>query len=114
MKVLEEIGADQSPRIQVYNKTDILDVQPRVDRDATGMPARVWLSSRTGHGVGSLLEVIAEHLQVAFVKCTIELDAAEARLRARFYEMGAVVGERLRDAGGWELDLELIAATMTI
>jgi len=107
VKVLEEIGADQTPRIQVYNKTDILGAQPRVDRDATGLPARVWLSSQTGDGVSSLLEVIAEHLHVAFVQCTVELDAAEARLRASFYAMGAVVNERLRDAGGWELDLRM-------
>ena len=107
IKVLEEIGADQTPRIQVYNKTDILATQPRVDRDASGVPARVWLSSQTGDGVSSLLEVIAEHLHVAFVRCTVELDAAQARLRASFYAMGAVLGERPRDTGGWELDLRI-------
>ena len=106
IKVLEEIGADQTPRIQVYNKTDILGAQPRVDRDATGLPVRVWLSSQTGDGVSSLLEVIAEHLHVAFVQCTVELDAAEARLRASFYAMGVVRNERPRDAGGWEMDLQ--------
>lgn len=105
--VLDEIGASQTPRIQVYNKTDILGAPPRVDRDATGLPVRVWLSSQTGDGVSSLLEVIAEHLHVAFVQCTVELDAAEARLRASFYAMGAVLGERQRDAGGWELDLRI-------
>ena len=41
------------------------------------------------------------------MKCTVELTAAEARLRARLYEMGAIVAERLREDGGWELDLEL-------
>ena len=92
-KVLEEIGAGQTPRIQVYNKTDILGTQPRVDRDATGLPVRVWLSSQTGDGVSSLLEVIAEHLHVAFVQCTVELDAADARLRASFYAMGVVRNE---------------------
>jgi GTP-binding protein HflX len=107
VKVLEEIGAAQTPRIQVYNKTDILGAQPRVDRDETGLPVRVWLSSQTGDGVSSLLEVIAGHLHVAFVQCTVELDAAEARLRASFYAMGAVLGERPRDAGGWELDLKM-------
>ncbi|MDQ1303130.1 MAG: GTPase [Pseudomonadota bacterium] len=107
VNVLEEIGAGQTPRIQVYNKTDILGSQPRVDRDATGLPVRVWLSSQTGDGVSSLLEVIAEHLHVAFVQCTVELDAADARLRAGFYAMGVVRNERPRDAGGWELDLRI-------
>ena len=35
--------------------------------------------------------MIAEYLHVALLKCTVELTAAEARLRARLYEMGAVV-----------------------
>jgi GTP-binding protein HflX len=107
VKVLEEIGADHLPRIQVYSKTDILGIPPRVDRAETGMATRVWLSSRTGQGVEALLGVIAEYLHVALLKCTVEVSAAEARLRARLYELGAVTGERSRDDGGWEIDLEL-------
>ncbi len=107
VKVLEEIGADHLPRIQVYNKADILEIEPRVDRAETGMPSRVWLSSHTGLGVDGLLGVIAEYLQVALLKCTVELTTGEARLRARLYEMGAIVAERLKSDGGWELDLEL-------
>lgn len=107
VKVLEEIGADHLPRVLVYNKADILNIPPRVDRAETGMATRVWLSSRTGLGVDALLDVIAEYLHVALLKCTVELSAAEARVRARLYEMGAVMAERLRDDGGWELDLEL-------
>jgi GTP-binding protein HflX len=107
VKVLEEIGADHLPRVQVYNKADILNLQPRVDRGETGIPTRVWVSSHTGRGIDALLGVIAEYLHVALLKCTVELTAAEARLRARLYEMGAIVAERLREEGGWELDLEL-------
>ena len=107
VKVLEEIGADHLPCIQVYNKADILGVDTRVDRDETGAPTRVWLSAHTGLGVDALLGVIAEHLHVALLKCTVALTVAEARLRARLYDLGAVVGERPRDEGGWELDLEL-------
>jgi GTP-binding protein HflX len=107
VKVLEEIGADHLPRLQVYNKADILNLQPRVDRAETGIPARVWVSSRTGLGIDALLGAIAEYLHVALLKCTVELTAAEARLRARLYEMGAIVAERSQENGGWELDLEL-------
>jgi len=107
VKVLEEIGADHLPRVLVYNKADILKLKPRVDRAETGMPTRVWLSSRTGLGVDALLGVIAEYLHVALLKRTVELAPSEARLRARLYEMRAVVAERAREDGGWELDLEL-------
>ncbi len=107
VKVLEEIGADHLPRIQVYNKADILNIEPRVDRAETGSPTRVWLSSHTGQGVDLLLGAVAEFLQVDQLKCTVGLAPAEARLRARLYEMGVIVTERLRGDGSWELDLEL-------
>jgi GTP-binding protein HflX len=107
VRVLEEIGADHLPRVQVYNKADILKLQPRVDRDENGIPTRVWLSSSTGLGIDALLGVIAEYLHVTLLKCTVGLTAAEARVRARLYEIGAIVAERFRDDGGWELDLEL-------
>lgn len=103
--VLNQIGAGHLPRIQVYNKTDILHVPPRVDRAETGMPVRVWLSSRTGDGVDVLLAAIAEYLHAGLVRCTVEVRPVEARLRASLYDLGAVVGERALDDGGWELDL---------
>ena len=107
VKVLEEIGADHLPRLQVYNKADILEIQPRVDRAETGIPTRVWVSSRTGLGIDALLGAIAEYLHVALLKFTVELTAAEARLRARLYAMKAIVAERSLENGGWELDLLL-------
>ncbi len=107
VQVLAEIGADHLPRIQVYNKADILGVAPRVDRAETGIPTRVWLSSRTGEGIDGLLLAIAEHLHVTMMRGSVALAASDARLRARLYALGAVVAERQKDDGGWELDLEL-------
>ncbi len=107
VRVLREIGADHVPRLQVYNKTDILGIPSRVDRAETGMPARVWLSSRTGLGVEALLGSIAEFLRIALLKCTVEIAAADARTRARLYDMRAVVAERAVESGGWELDLKM-------
>lgn len=107
VRVLAEIGADHLPRIQVYNKADILNLRPRVDRSETGMPMRVWLSSRTGEGIDGLLQAIAEYLHVTLMRGSVDLAASDARLRARLYALGAVVAERQKDDGGWELDLEL-------
>jgi len=107
LEVLEQIGAGQVPRIQVYNKTDILEVPPRLDRAADGLPERVWLSAGTGDGTGLLLEALAEHLHRATVRRTVSLGVEEARVRALLHERGAVVTERMLDDGSWELDLEL-------
>ena len=106
-QVLATIGAAQLPTIQVYNKTDILGVEPRVDRSETGMPARVWLSAATGAGVDFLLYAIAEYLHRDVVRGTVRLSAAQARLRARLYECSGVRGERVLSDGSWEMDVEL-------
>ncbi|MBX9756969.1 MAG: GTPase HflX, partial [Pseudomonadaceae bacterium] len=43
--VLGEIGAQNLPILEVYNKVDLLEgVEPQIQRDAEGRPQRVWLS----------------------------------------------------------------------
>lgn len=107
LQVLEQIDADRIPRIQVYNKADILDVPPRMDRGPDGLPARVWVSAQTGAGLDLLMEALAEHLRDALVRRTVCLGAGQARLRALLYRIGAVVAERILADGSCELDLEL-------
>lgn len=105
--VLEQIGADKLPLVQVYNKADILGVPPRVDRAETGMPLRVWLSAQTGEGLDALLGVITDYLHVDLLFGTVRLSVSQARLRALLYNSAAVIGERVLAEGGWELDVEI-------
>lgn len=62
-QVLEEIGAQDVPRLRVYNKIDRLERAPTVTRDACGSIAAVWLSAHSGAGVGLLREAIAERIE---------------------------------------------------
>ena len=59
-KVLAEIGAADIPRILVYNKIDKAELEPRVDRDAHGTIARVFVSAMTRAGLDVLRGAIAE------------------------------------------------------
>jgi GTP-binding protein HflX len=111
-KVLAAIGAGNLPVIRVYNKTDILKIQPRIDRTDTGMPWRVWLSAATGEGMGLLLDSIAEYLYRDVVRGTVRLTLSEARLRALIYQNAAVRAERLLEDGGWEIDLDMDRSTL--
>ncbi|MCO4759781.1 MAG: GTPase HflX, partial [Oceanospirillaceae bacterium] len=62
-KVLKEIGAEDIPQLQVYNKLDLLEGQdPRIDRDDEGRPTRVWLSAASGAGTELLLQAVNELL----------------------------------------------------
>jgi len=105
--VLRQIGADDLPMVQVFNKIDILGAKPRVDRAETGMPSRVWVSAATGDGIESLLGVISEYLHLELVRGTVRLGVTQARLRSLLYDTGQVLDERELNEGGWELEVEL-------
>lgn len=59
--VLKEIGADEVPIIQIFNKIDCLDkAEPRVERDINGVVRRIWLSAVSGQGIDLLRQVLQE------------------------------------------------------
>ncbi|WP_459614591.1 GTPase HflX [Bordetella sp. 2513F-2] len=59
-KVLAEIGAAGIPTILVYNKIDRAGLAPRVDRDAHGTIARIFVSAAERAGLDALRGAIAE------------------------------------------------------
>ena len=106
--VLNEIKADQVPKLLVYNKIDLMDgMTPRLDRDQSGRPWRVWLSAQTGEGIDLLLEAIKENLAVNLVSEALRIPANKGGLRAEFYRKGAVVGESVDDQGDYLIQVRL-------
>ena len=59
-KVLEEIGAADIPQVLVFNKIDLQDVPPSVQRDDYGRIARIFLSAKSGAGLDGLQLALAE------------------------------------------------------
>lgn len=106
--VLERIGAADTPRIDVFNKIDLLpDRTPRLERDAEGVVRAVWVSARCGAGMEFLLEAIAERLNRDKRRRQVHIPPAAARLRAQLHALGAISAERVADDGGWDLDITL-------
>jgi len=123
--VLDEIGAGDVPQLMVFNKIDVLnanvpvgedqkpgipgptfnEIPPRIDRDAEGAPAAVWLSAVSGAGLDLLRQAVSERLAGARVHAELRLPPRAGRLRARLIELGAVKSERY-DEEGWRLDID--------
>ncbi|MDD5384487.1 MAG: GTPase HflX [Gallionella sp.] len=59
-KVLAEIGAADIPQVLVFNKIDLQDVPPSVQRDEYGKIASVFLSAKSGAGMDGLRLVLDE------------------------------------------------------
>ncbi|MDQ8036826.1 MAG: ribosome rescue GTPase HflX [Pedobacter sp.] len=111
-EVLGEVGAT-APVLLVYNKLDLLEARdPRIDRDESGMPVAVWLSARDGLGMELLEQAIAERLGPHRFEGWLNLTVQQARLRARFFEGGAVVEEQADEQGGSRLFLRLPQADL--
>jgi len=106
-KVLGEIGADRVRRLDVYNKIDLLEAAPRIDRGEDGKPVRVWVSAQSGAGMELLREAVAELLEQDLVHDSIPITPAQGRLRARLYEKGAVLAEHVDEHGQISLEVRL-------
>jgi GTP-binding protein HflX len=55
-QVLKEIGAEAISVIEVYNKVDLLDAMPRIDRDQNDEIEKIWLSAQQQTGLTRLLK----------------------------------------------------------
>ncbi|WP_371375916.1 ribosome rescue GTPase HflX [Thalassotalea aquiviva] len=106
--VLEEIGAHEVPQLLVCNKIDALDdVAPRIDRDETGKPIRVWLSARANTGLDLLNQALSELLSTDVVKHSLKLPPTAGKLRGALYELNCIHNERFDEQGNCIIDLQL-------
>jgi GTP-binding protein HflX len=104
--VLKEIGAEHIPQLLVFNKIDALEeMAPRLDAVEGELP-RVWLSARRGDGLDLLKQTISTRFERERVHGWVKLPSMAGRLRARLFEVGAVVSESA-DEDGWALELDL-------
>lgn len=108
--VLAEIGADQVPRIQIYNKLDLLeDAEPRMERDEQGQIRRIWLSAATGQGLEWLDQALLERLAGMTRRHSLCLEPTQAGLRARLFKAAKVLKDEANENGGWTMEVEIPA-----
>ena len=105
--VLEQIGADEIPVVEVFNKIDLNHLDPKVIKDENGLVEQCWLSAQTGSGVEMLLKAIEERFNRTHLVKDILLPGQFGKLRALFYQLGAVRNEVFNEDNSWSLKVEL-------
>lgn len=107
-QVLKQVGAADLPILQVYNKIDQVEgLVPKIDRDENGKAKRVWISVQSGQGLDLLTQAIVELLGTDMVQTEVVLTPDQGRLRAKLYELDAVLEENIRDNGDHCLQIRL-------
>ena len=99
--VLDEIGADpETPRIEAWNKLDLLDADRRelLLADAAKRPDVVPISATGGEGVDELMGRVATDLTAGHRRYSITLDNGDGAAVAWLHEHGEVLGHHESDA----------------
>lgn len=103
-EVLADIGAGSVPQVVLYNKADL--VPGHAELRGGGTPP-LYASATTGSGLDALRAELARAIGVSAHPVRLELDSDAGRLRARLFELDAVVAECIRPEGGWLLDVRM-------
>ncbi len=105
--VLVEVGADKTPQLQIFNKIDLAEYSPRIDRDEEGKATRVWLSAKSTQGFEEFKQVIIEYFSVKTLCCELDLQPSEGLIRSRLYELKVITEETYNDDGSVHLVLQI-------
>jgi GTP-binding protein HflX len=93
-EVLKEIGADEVPKLLVFNKIDqAADAENLESTLKTVYPGCVVMSARRPEDVARLREKIIAHFQGRLVEATLFLPWAEQKLRGEIFSTCAVLEE---------------------
>jgi GTP-binding protein HflX len=98
-QVLEEVGANDVPALEVYNKCDAITADERrrlQERD----PATLCISALQRDGIGELIDTIASRLALDVCRVTLTFDPdepADHERIARIYRHGRVLEHEARD-----------------
>ena len=98
-QVLDEVGADEVPLLDVFNKCDLLNADERrrvLEQD----PSALCVSATTGDGISELIDTVASRVALDVRRLTLTFDPADAGDReriARLYRYARVVQHETRD-----------------
>ncbi len=111
--VLEEVNAGKpardadQPVLMIYNKVDLTNRGPGIDRDEQGQPVRVWLSAYHSDGLEYLFEALTEIFRARKHHGWIRLAPEESALRAELYQRNVVQSETYDEQGRAVLEISI-------
>jgi len=109
-RVLEEIGAEERPRILVLNKSDRAPAA-RLAALGAARPGSIAVSARTGDGLAGLLDVAAARLDLVARPVRLRFRVGDARGIAAVYASGRVLSHQVEGDLVW-IEAELPERTL--
>ena len=113
-RVIHELGADNIPQIEVFNKIDdhASITGPELMRNEAGSANRVLISASAGVGLDLLKQAITERLSDNSRQHQLHLPVTASKLRSQLFAAGAVTQEHTDAEGGWVLHVSMEAGRL--
>jgi GTPase len=96
--VLGEIGADEQPRVTVFNKIDLLDEEQR-RRLLVGRPGAVGVSATSGEGLEELLDALEQAFEETLRPVELLIPYEEGGSLSELYEVAGRIERDERPEG---------------
>lgn len=106
-QVLAGIGAAAIPQLVILNKIDLVGIEPHLVFDEKHEIKEVWVSAKTGAGLDLLARAVAAIFNQDTVHGWLNLPPQAGRIRARLFEIGAVLNEHVDDWGTCRLEVKM-------
>ncbi|VAW50345.1 Ribosome LSU-associated GTP-binding protein HflX [hydrothermal vent metagenome] len=106
-KVLTQINANKIHCIHIMNKIDLTGTKPRIDFADDGKVKRIWISVEAGEGIDLLKQTLIDLFREKMIEGQLTLTPADARIRARLFEIGAIRNEIIDEEGHFRLKISI-------
>lgn len=106
-EVIHSLGAEKTPQIEIMNKIDLMNQEPRIELGHDDVPTRVWLSAMSGEGLDQVAEVLSQTFADQIFTGELKLSPALSRFRALLYKEDAVTGENSGENGEYLLSVTI-------
>lgn len=108
LKVLKQIGADNLPLIEVFNKIDLKPgAKPGFQASTDDSPARVWLSANTQNEFPELVEAITAQDFQLILKLRLKIPPAYTGFKIKLFQAGAITEETVTETGEFIVDVSI-------
>jgi len=92
-RVLAEIVPGEKPTLMVFNKMDLVDREPFVNRYARAYAGAVFVAGRTGEGAAELRDAILSRLMAGETVVTVRMPVTNLQGLAAFHRTGSVLDQ---------------------
>lgn len=108
-EVIAEVGAQEVPQLEVFNKIDLLDepIAPKTDLNDDGMPERVWISAFQNQGIDQLMDAVSTFFRGRFIRVQMTLEMMAGKQRAQLYTLGTIEKEGFDEQGNSQFTMLL-------